>query len=191
MSAQLKYVLYHGNCPDGFTAAWAAWKSLGDSAKYIPVSYGRDLPEIEEDRAFPPIVYIVDFSYSRDVLIALNEKAVVRVLDHHKTAEADLAGLSFCTFDMTKSGAMLSWEYFRPGRTPVPRIVQYVQDQDLWRWALPNSKEISAWYMSYEYSFEKWDMLESELQTNYAYVIAEGQAILRAKDQMINTMAKQ
>jgi hypothetical protein len=25
------YVVYHGNCPGGFTAAWAAHQRLGDS----------------------------------------------------------------------------------------------------------------------------------------------------------------
>lgn len=35
------YVLYHDKCYDGFGAAFAAWKKLGENeVKYMPASYG-------------------------------------------------------------------------------------------------------------------------------------------------------
>ena len=33
-------VVYHGHCPDGFGAAYAAWLRLGESAEYVPAEYG-------------------------------------------------------------------------------------------------------------------------------------------------------
>ena len=66
-----------------------------------------------------------------------------RVLDHHATAAEDLAGLPFVTIDLDRSGAVLAWEHFHPGR-PVPLLLRYVQDRDLWRWALPRSREVNA-----------------------------------------------
>jgi oligoribonuclease NrnB/cAMP/cGMP phosphodiesterase (DHH superfamily) len=149
------FVLYHANCQDGFGAAWAARDFFGDSATYIPVQYGDPLPEMPDGSA----VYIVDFSYDRATLEALStrvEKLVV--LDHHKTAKAELDGLPFATFDMNKSGAVLTWEYFNPGEPP-PALLLYIQDRDLWRWKLPDSREISAALTLEPRDFRHWDRL--------------------------------
>ena len=43
-------VLYHDNCPDGFTAAWAVWKALGDRAEYRAMNYGQGLPSSPGDK---------------------------------------------------------------------------------------------------------------------------------------------
>lgn len=132
------FVLYHANCPDGFAAAWAAWMSLGDAATYLPVSYGDPLPEMPDESR----VYIVDFSFPRDVLKALDARCWVFVIDHHATAQEALRGLAFAHFDMSKSGAVLTWEHFH--KEPVPELLLYVQDRDLWQWQLCRSKEINA-----------------------------------------------
>ena len=64
------------------------------------------------------------------------------VLDHHITAEKALAGLPYAYFDLKKSGAVLAWEWAHDH--PVPWILEYIQDKDLWTWALPLSREINA-----------------------------------------------
>lgn len=79
--------IYHGNCADGFTAAWAVWKRFGDSVRYVPGIYGAPPPDVTGLN-----VVIVDFSYKRPVLAEMLKSAnSILVLDHHKTAEADLA----------------------------------------------------------------------------------------------------
>lgn len=81
--------IYHANCADGFTAAWAVREALGDAVEYIPAGYGDEPPNVTGAD-----VILVDFSYKRPVLHALASAASsVLVLDHHKTAAADLAGL--------------------------------------------------------------------------------------------------
>src|SRR5258708_5151983 len=85
-------VLYHANCPDGFTSAYIAYKHLGDKAEYIPMNYGQELDldkiEVNED------IYILDFSFSLNAIEKLLEKTkYVILLDHHKTAEKDLMPL--------------------------------------------------------------------------------------------------
>ena len=97
-----RLVLYHANCMDGFSAAWAVWKKFGDAdTEYLPAKYG-DAPPDVTDRD----VVIVDFSYKRDVMLTLNRAAnQLLCLDHHKTAEADLKDLPFARFDMERSGA--------------------------------------------------------------------------------------
>jgi len=179
------HVIYHGRCYDGFTAAWVARLELGDKAQYIPAAYGNQPPELPADAR----VAIVDFSYPRLVMETLRLRvASLTILDHHKTAEADLKDFPGATFDMEKSGAMLSWEYFFPGQPP-PRLVRYVQDRDLWHFKLPDSRAISAWIQSHDYDFEVWGKLSDEMENGLGRCVAEGNAILRAKEQMVKQMA--
>lgn len=178
------YVLYHGDCPDGFGAAYAAWRyfePLGINAEYIPVFHGKPIPPI------PPAshVYILDFSYSKEVLLGLSKlMGKLRVIDHHKTAQENLRGCeNFCLFDMTKSGAVLAWEYFHRGKE-VPLFLQYVQDRDLWKWELPYSKEVNICIMAEGYDFRKWRDLDqwvtpTAVQVDYRPM---GEAILKHID---------
>ncbi len=166
----MEYVLYHKNCEDGFGAAWVAWKALGDQAEYIPVQHGDFLPELPDSSR----VTILDFAYSRDVLIELGERMEsLRVLDHHKTAAQDLAGLDFVTIDMEKSGAMLAWEYWFPGQA-APLLLRYIQDRDLWLFQLESSAEVSAALRSYPKDFQIWNSL------SVADLAKDGIAIQRA-----------
>lgn len=177
------HVIYHGNCFDGFGAAWAAWKKLGDTAEYVPASYGEDPPNL------PPTanVVMVDFSYKRPVMEEFASKVnSLAILDHHKTAEDDLRGFPDAVFDMDRSGAHLSWLYFHPDEE-VPELIKYVEDRDLWRWALPRSKEVSAAISSYKFDFEEWSKLD---EVGVDSLILEGSVILRHKTQMIERMCE-
>ena len=67
------------------------------------------------------------------------------VLDHHKTAMEELQPLlddpeSGITgvFDMGRSGAALAWQYLA-NKKPLPELLQYVEDRDLWRFAFGNT----------------------------------------------------
>ncbi|MDX1977340.1 MAG: hypothetical protein SFT94_06670 [Pseudanabaenaceae cyanobacterium bins.68] len=175
------YVLYHGNCYDGFGSAWAAWCALGDRAQYIPVQYGESPP------ALPPQaeVIISDFSYPRATLLQMRDRvAKLTLLDHHITAQEDLAGLDFAIFDLNRSGAMLAWQYWHPDQ-PIPSLVSYIQDRDLWRFDLPYSQEVFAALCSYPMEFEVWDHLEID------QLIEEGKIILRYQQHMVSLICDQ
>jgi len=64
------HILYHANCPDGFGAAWAAWKKLGPDINYIPVHPGDPAPELSADAE----VLMVDVAYPRTRHIELSGK---------------------------------------------------------------------------------------------------------------------
>jgi oligoribonuclease NrnB/cAMP/cGMP phosphodiesterase (DHH superfamily) len=109
-------VIYHGNCADGFGAAWAArryFRSLREPAEYYPGVYQDPPPDCTNKR-----VYLLDFSYKKKVMEQIIEQAArVTVLDHHKTAEEDLRDLFNSRridgeFDLERSGAMITWEWF-------------------------------------------------------------------------------
>jgi oligoribonuclease NrnB/cAMP/cGMP phosphodiesterase (DHH superfamily) len=167
------YVLYHGGCSDGFCAAWVAHGVLGDSAEYIPVNYGQAPPEMEAGAT----VYILDLSYKRAVMLGICRRNTVIVLDHHRTAEAELAGLAEelmgagypaprVTFDMAKSGGRLAWERFH-GDKPAPWLVDYTEARDLWTWHLPYSREVNAALRSYPMDFATWDKLEESIRNDH------------------------
>ena len=98
------HVLYHANCPDGRTAAWIATQPFS-RPKLYPVNYGEPMPAIPDGDE----VLVLDFAYPRADLEALAGRCKVRGFDHHKTAQADLAGLPFATFAMERSGAGITW----------------------------------------------------------------------------------
>lgn len=175
-------VIYHADCADGFGAAYAAWKKFGNAADYVACNYGRPAPDIDIGRP----VYIVDFSFSRDVLLAMGHAERVVVLDHHKTARDALSGddwpVNFdVRFDMSKSGARMSWEFFH--ESPAPRLIEYIEDRDLWLWKLPGSKAFSAALRSYPFNFQLWDEFDVD------DLIVEGKAIDRYVTQQVDGLA--
>jgi len=172
-SAPPDLVLYHAECLDGFGAAWAVWKRF-PAAQFIPVKHGCPPPSGLAGRH----ILIVDFSYARATLEAIAaESASLLVLDHHITAEKALAGLPFTYFDQTKSGAVLAWEWAH--QTDAPWLPRYIQDKDLWQWALPLSREINAALNSYPFDFKLWDGLQQQA------LEAEGTAILRYENETV------
>lgn len=176
-------VIYHKSCTDGFGAAFAAWLSLGDKAEYFAAKYREPPPDVTGKT-----VLIVDFSYPREVLLQMKEAAKgVLVLDHHKTAMNDLYGLDFVQFDMMRSGAMLAWDFFNPGKD-APLLFQYIQDRDLWQWLLPSSREFSAGFMSVPFKFDAYaECLQSSAVES---LITQGSAIVRYIDSEVRTICK-
>lgn len=147
--------IYHGNCADGFGAACVVRAALGeDNAEFFAGHHG-DAPPDVTDRD----VVIVDFSYKRPVLLEMAAKAkTILILDHHKSAEADLVDLPgnvTAQFDMERSGAMMAWDWYFDGR-PAPQLIEHIQDRDLWRFALDGTREIQTGLFSYEYDFDLW-----------------------------------
>lgn len=199
--------IYHANCADGFTAAWAVWKALGDDVDFVPGVYGQAPPDVTGAD-----VIMVDFSYKRPVLEAMAAKASsILILDHHKTAQADLEGFGtdmsgwtppfgwqrhttnvvqdacegiphksqYVIFDMDRSGAQIAWDFFHPDK-PRPVLVNYVADRDLWRFALPESREIAAWVFSHDYTFSTWNRINGKLRgIGFGAAASEGAAIER------------
>lgn len=189
-------VVYHASCADGFTAAWAASKSLGlgQDTEYMAYHYGDPEPDGEKYNN----VYILDFSFSAPTLVALakNVKGTVVLLDHHKSAQADLSVLMdgsgpanlIIKFDMAKSGAALAWNAFQPA-TPVPALVQYVQDRDLWAWKLPDSEEISTYIQTLDFDFETWDRIARQLEEDRESVVVQGRAMQAYRDAIVKRIS--
>ncbi len=171
-------VLYHAECMDGFGSAWALWKRF-PNARFVPVKHGFPQPDGLDQQH----VVMVDFSYRREAILAMADRvASLQILDHHITAQSALADLPFAYFDMDRSGAVLAWEWAHT--QPVPWLLQYVQDKDLWHWQLPHSREISAALASYPFDFATWENFQFET------LKIEGTGILRSENNLVDRLAK-
>ena len=179
-----KVVVYHHNCHDGITALWCALQSpKWKDAEHYPGRYDEP-PDLEALKGRH--VLVVDFSWKRGPLLELYAVAKsLRVLDHHKTAEAELEGLKFCTFDMKRSGAGLVWDELIGGTRPT--LVDYVEDRDLWRFELPFCKEVHAACNSYPLDLAERELL---MCRDIQSLKAEGVSILRYHDKLVQSAVK-
>jgi len=169
--------IYHGNCADGFGAAWVVrnfYASIGMPIDFHAGVYSEPPPDVTDKN-----IVLVDFSYKRPMLLAMAAKArSILIIDHHKTAAADLINLPSnveTVFDMNYSGTMLTWMNFFPD-TLAPKLIYHIEDRDLWRFNLPYTREIQAAVFSYPYDFNVWDQL---METPVDDLAQEGVAIER------------
>ena len=212
--------IYHGNCDDGFGAAVAVHTLWGYTVQYIPAGYGQPAPDCQGKH-----VLIVDFSYKADEMRRLAGRAAsVVVLDHHKTAEAELQPWSIggkdgsacdlrgqatglaararigdllashkkdgvepivAFFDMHKSGARMAWEFCNP-HDGMPMLLAYVEDRDLWRFAMTATKAITAALRTYPQTFDVWHGLMSDTSS----LITEGAAVLRGHEKTVGEIIR-
>lgn len=171
-------VIYHANCSDGTGAAWAAWKLLGDRAEYFAANHGEKPPEVKGRR-----VAILDFSYSNSTIKQMVKDAdALVVIDHHKSAMVELHDVNCTIFDMKRSGAMMSWNFFHPGKEP-PQLIKYIEDRDLWKWELPYSKEFSAAFDMVPWDFDEYDKFLDDsaiddAKERGAYILAYSKTVI-------------
>ena len=154
---QVNCVIYHADCTDGFGAAYSAWKQLGNRSEYHACKHGTTPPDVKGK-----VVAILDFSFDNATTKQMIKEAdSLIIIDHHKSAMVELHDISNTIFDMTKSGAMLAWEFFHPGKEP-PKFIKYIQDRDLWKWELEYSKEFSAAFDMVPFEFEEFEKFEDD-----------------------------
>lgn len=199
MTRQL--VIYHGNCADGFSAAWCFWRKYGAGADYVAGVYQQAPPDVAGRD-----VYLVDFSYKLSVVENMLKAAnSVTLIDHHKTSIEDLHPLHetadferlvhgseprfhwFC--DLNRSGATLAWDFLFPNE-PRPLLLGHIEDRDLWRFKLAGTREIQAFVFSHEYTFEQWDRLMNAGQVELMQMTAAGAAIERKHHKDVAELVK-
>lgn len=205
------YVFYHDKCTDGFGAAFSAWLALGESAEYIPVNYGEiaTVDDVFNKMTTSPKdhsrLYILDFSFPKDVLMGLYGKVGKVVwLDHHKTAFDDMkvdielvmevdAEDRYLLLDNSKSGALLTWEYFH-GNEYVPKLIRNIDDRDRWQFKYDGSKEVHAALASGRpWTFDQWQRLlidTEHTENGYRDFVKAGRAILIAQEKTVEEIVE-
>lgn len=185
--------IYHANCADGFGAALAVRLRFADSRpEFVAATYGEIPPDCTGHD-----VLLVDFSYKLPVLEQIIAQAKsVTILDHHKTAEADIqplldAGRVHGEFDMGRSGAAMAWDWCFPDDDR-PRLIEHIQDRDLWQFKLEGTREVSAALFSYDQDFEVWKNILTALEDEegMAFMVRMGQTLQRKHNKDLDDILK-
>lgn len=92
---------------------------------------------------------LLDITLEASLRQLVEESETTEVCDHHESARALLEELAAeypdklsVVFDTKRSGARIAWERYFPEQ-PLPPVVAYVEDRDLWQWRLPASREVN------------------------------------------------
>lgn len=158
--SEVDVVIYHDPCSDGCGSAFVAWKYFSEMTEhkevlYYPTNHGTNPPDNLEGKN----VLICDFSYRKNIINELLLKVnKLLIIDHHKSAEADLKDLEdkYKIFNMEHSGAMLTWYYFYPEIEP-PLLIKYIQDRDIWTKKLPGTDDFASWFFTRPLEFEEFN----------------------------------
>lgn len=150
-------VIYHSPCADGTASAAIAKHYLSSrfpdrKVQYIGIHAGSRLPaHLIADNV---LICDVCFRYSDMLLLSQRVKKYL-VLDHHKSSKLDLQEIPDDNkiFDMERSGAMITWNYFY-GDQPAPLLIQHIQDRDLWRRQLPGNDDFVSWFFTLPFDLD-------------------------------------
>ncbi|MCR4314972.1 MAG: hypothetical protein NUW37_01345 [Planctomycetes bacterium] len=172
-------LVYHGQCLDGFGAAFAGYLKHKDNLEYVALEHGDDYSKVDFDDRH---VMVFDFSFKPEVAEDVFRRASkFEIVDHHVSAEKELSGKPYATFDLSKSGAVLAYEYFFPD-AQLPEMYRHIQDKDLWQWVVPDSDAVTCALQSYPYDFAVWsEVYEKPIRD----LVIEGRAILRYRDKLV------
>lgn len=158
---EIDILIFHKNCGDGFGAALACHiycKRYGHKEPtYRAMSHDEPVP-VEDCKE--KNVAIFDFAFSREgteQILAVCKSFTL--WDHHESNDRHLGGLPHCHFATLASGAVLAWNYFFPYER-VPLFIRYVEDRDLWKWELPDSRYVSRGsFYDLDMDFDKWEVM--------------------------------
>jgi oligoribonuclease NrnB/cAMP/cGMP phosphodiesterase (DHH superfamily) len=188
---------------DGLASAYVATKyfdKIEQDYICLPIQYGEDIYEVLSSCiSTSNYLYFLDFSTDRNILLDLSKMyKTITILDHHKTAQENLKDIDTienitCVFDMNRSGAMITYDYFFPIRNKehesLRYVISYVQDRDLWNWKLPYSKEISEFLnFKTDGTINSFRNIVEDFDVDNAIMI--GSTLLNVKTKAVNKKVK-
>lgn len=183
-------LIYYHRDLDGLVAGWAVWSSAHPDGRAhvgtqaIGVQYGEPPPTPDDVRG--KSVAVVDFTWPEHVLTELRGAAAeLVVIDHHKTASW-LVGFPGAIWDISKAGCRLAWEAFHPGE-PVPPIVLFTEDRDLWRWSLPGTREYCAALENREWTMPA---IADAARVPFERLIETGRVLVSYQDRFAERVAR-
>lgn len=180
----MRYFLHH-NDTDGYASKYAAWHMHRNMAEYHSVNYNQPCPILDKVVSGDE-VYVLDFSYPIKVIKQIMQKgAKLVVIDHHKTAKEKLGSYPWFIYDESKSGCVLSWNYFVGTKTP--DILLTVQDWDLWQFKLPFTKEIHLVAECNKEDMKWWEFAADG--NSILSITAIGEQLMKYHTKIVETMA--
>ncbi len=193
-------VLFHFPCPDGFGAAWSYLQYLLLSKSSEKVAFHKESHRWETTKSLlaskstaqDDIIYF-DICPHLDMLEPLHAKAKsLKVIDHHKTAMEECGHLSYCFFDMKRSGMGLAWDLYAKDKLGVERpfMVDLIEDSDLWRNEIPDGEKYRIVMETFRYDFDTWSHFSNRLENpeERKKILVEGTAMDAYRQTIIRRM---
>lgn len=181
-------IFYHAFCTDGFGGAYAAWKKFGSRAAYIPMEHGKPLPVLPKGKE----IYFIDIIAPQTELSKLmrsNKK--VTAIEHHISKKDLVMQTDEYLYALNHSGATLAWQYFH-GKRKSPRLLTHIEDEDLWQFKKPFTREICAALRLKDFDFMVWDkfMRALEKPVDKKKIIKQGSLMLACENKLIKEIAE-
>ncbi len=159
-------VFFHYPCQDGLASAWIVKKYHDENDKYIELRGINHSESIDIEVFRDKNVLFCDITpLSCKILNSDTENSIecfekyckkIVILDHHISAQESLKNKSYAIFDMSKSGATLTWSYFYENRD-IPLFIKMIEDRDLWRWNIEKSEEFTTAFYKVIQQYEHYD----------------------------------
>jgi len=192
MSIEFDTIVYHQFCPDGIAGLWCAYK-YNNEFEQIKMHAGID-PSFD---TIDKNIIFIDVCPSYNFLLVHTKLAKsITILDHHKSAYdiyndkkeiLDTIDNLKVVFDMERCGSQIAWDYFFGVERPW--FIDYVGDRDLWKWELPNSKEICAAFdfieLFNENNFNKIDAISNYDENEINSLVEVGRTINKYQDNLV------
>jgi hypothetical protein len=190
-------VLAHGNCLDGACAAalvaeWMRRERVEADIDFVTYEALLPSPRDEDEE-----LWMVDYAQGPlEIVRAGWATERVTILDHHKSQLDQFWATTLhprSVLDTERSGAGIVWDVLFGG--PRVELVAYIEDRDLWRWALPDSRVIAGWLKLLPLSavwtwgaFTEWNDL---VTWRKRMVLDIGEAIIAVRDLLVEQMLTQ
>ncbi|XP_054778581.1 uncharacterized protein LOC129286636 isoform X1 [Prosopis cineraria] len=191
-----------------FWISWGLWICSGNLHQSWSVGF-----------TFPPFPFCFchPFIYAYWRMICIFHQLIIFshmksvILDHHKTALENLGSESLVdenvikVIDMERSGATIAFDYFKEKLLSsradakhqpvlkqfegVRKLYDYIEDGDLWRWKLQNSKAFSSGLKDLDIEFDARlnpSLFDQLLLLDVDSVISQGMVSLSRKQKLID-----
>ncbi len=183
--------IYHKNCTDGTTSAAVLLKKF-PNCKLFPLNHNYkedDINQILEAIDKDTVVYITDFSLKPEDLKKVLEKAKKVInIDHHIGVKETLEKIAKeytnfeFVFDNDHSGASLTWKYLFG--EPIPELIKYVEDKDIWRWKYKeDTKYVDAYLIMLT---DKPEEMKNLIEADIEKIKEKGKIISEFMDYLVN-----
>jgi oligoribonuclease NrnB/cAMP/cGMP phosphodiesterase (DHH superfamily) len=184
-------------CPLNYTTDWD--QPLPEGYLDNEVVPERPVDEIfMVDVTFSKVKFEQIVEHLRSIGMLDGERPRVVCIDHHKSAldrEEELKEFcdeTYIRMGSNLSGSTLVWHYFNERfeeDLPVPTLLQYIADQDIWEWKLECSREINAALNVFEGSAEQMrEEFERSIENEEEWRklrLTEGHAIVEMVDSQV------
>ena len=151
-----RVVISHQNCNDG-AGVVEVFKYYNkeelDNAyeiEYLMLDYNNFNFEELLESLRGKLVYVGDFSFNKEQLHKLmNVVEDIVIVDHHESVlKMDIHDYPHVHLDLSRSGAILAWEFFSGVETKQPYIIELMGDRDVWNFFYGNHTKAMQMYIS-------------------------------------------